>query len=112
MAGRAESVVPPRDTHATGRSHMTQDETPRRRPLPLRAAVAAARWSAKSTRDFLYRSLHLTLYAALAAGVAVWAVQLPAVKGLLKQKVAHARDKYVLDGDGGSSGKTPADLQA
>jgi hypothetical protein len=95
---------------------MTGDETNaaeptsrRALPLPVRLAGAAVRWAWKSTRDFSYRSLHLTLYVAVVAGFALWAIQQPAVKSLLKAKVAHARDKYVLDGD---PGRTPADLQA
>src|SRR5262245_15551089 len=115
MASRPEQLT---DSRATGRSQMIDNDpgktapTARRRPLPLRFAAAAMRWTAKSTRDFSYRALHLTLYVAVVAGVALWVIQLPAVKLLLKEKVAHARDKYVLDGEGGSSGRTPADLQA
>lgn len=99
---------------------MTQDKagqteiagSVRCRPLPLRAAGAAARWTWQSTRDFSYRALHLTVYVGVVAGLAVWAIQLPFVKSILKEKVAHARDKYVFEDEAGPATRTPADLQA
>ena len=51
--------------------------------------------------DFVRQSLHFTIYIALVAGIGLWAIQRPAAKTAIKEKVAHARDKYVFDGDAG-----------
>ncbi|HEX3151275.1 MAG TPA: hypothetical protein VHR66_24570 [Gemmataceae bacterium] len=84
----------------------------RLRAAAVRAAIAGVRRTGSGVRDFMRQSLHFTIYIALVAGVAIWAIQRPAAKTAIKDKVAHARDKYVFDGDVGPTARTPADLQA
>jgi hypothetical protein len=84
----------------------------RLRAAAVRTALVSARRTGTALRDFVRQSLHFTIYIVLIAGVGLWAIQRPATKTALKDKVAHARDKYVFDGDVGPTTRTPADLQA
>ena len=84
--------------------------TPSGAPDPGGAGGASA--VRRGARDFAGQSLKVSVYLAILAAAGLWAVQRPAVKQALKEKVAHARDKYVFDGDFGPTARTPADLQA